>query len=139
MEGEKGLLTEQTQVLGERFASSDGMGADDFDRAIYFRHALFKPQRPKRVVVPKQQMRVFVQDGLQRNRIRQRKHNQIFLTASMEKGGQIRRFTITNRAKWAHRINVREGDYDNRGRSDGLSTGQQGVSQAKLFKAGDQS
>src|ERR1041385_8795052 len=117
------------QVLGEWFASSDGMRGDDFDGAIYFCHTFFEPQRPEWVVVPKQQMSVFMQDGLQRNGIRQGEHDQIFLTASMEKGRQIRRFATMYRAKGAHRINVGEGDYDDRRRSDGLSACQKRVSQ----------
>src|SRR5678815_2217863 len=82
-----------------------------------------------------QQVSVFMQDGLQGNRLRQREHNQIFVTAAMEKRRETCRFAASYREKWLHRGTVWKCQHHNRRRSHSLHPCQGQVGESELLEA----
>src|SRR5438034_703263 len=124
------------QMLGEWSAQSQRMSATNLEGAIDLRHAFLKPQRPEGVVVPEQQVRVFMKDRLQRYRLDQREHDQVFVAAVMEESGEIGRFAIAKGTERADRARIGKGENNNGHRSDGLCAGEQRVGLAELFEAG---
>src|SRR5256885_16754932 len=88
-------------MIVNRFANADATRAGEFKRGIDFCHALLEPERPEPLVMPKQKMRVFVKDDLERARVRfsQRERDQIFVAATLEKRAQIGRPALIERQK----------------------------------------
>src|SRR5438067_488563 len=101
------------QMLGEWSAQAQRMSARDFEGAIDFSHAFLEPQRPEGVIVPEQQVRVFVKDRLERYRFDQGEHDQVFVAATMEESGEVGWFAIAKGTERAHRGSIRKGENNN--------------------------
>ena len=90
------------------------------------------------VVMPEQQVGVFVEDDLhaceRRVGARQAEHDQVFVTAALEEGRQIGGLAIVKRQEWLQRFMVGKSHHHNRRRCHRLRPGQQGEGLAKLFQ-----
>src|ERR1043166_4537032 len=98
-----------------------------------FRHALLEPEGPERIVVPEQQMSVFVEYRLEGKGVGQWQDDQILVASSMEESRQTGRFALALRKERTHAGLVRKREHNDGRRSNGLSPGQYGVGLAKLF------
>src|SRR5260370_39618584 len=82
-------------------------------------------------------MSVFMKNGFQRNVLQQRKHNQVFIAATLEKCRQVRGPPMIEREVRLEGLLAGKNHHDNRRRSHSLRPRQQRIGLAELFEPFD--
>src|ERR1043165_10056043 len=86
-----------------RLANSNAVSTLSFKGGIDIRHSFSGPQRPEQIIVSQQQMRVFVEDAVERicAKFGKMETDQIFVAAPMEECREISGFSLIERKKWS--------------------------------------
>ncbi len=130
------MVRQETQMMFDGQAKPHFV-AGGVESGVNFGHALLQPQGPQAVVLPEQQVGIFVENGLHGPGIRagQREDNQIFIAAAFKKARQTDGFALVKGQKGLHGGEVGKAQHENRRRSDGLGPGKLGIGIPELFQS----
>jgi hypothetical protein len=108
-------LCQQTQMMFNRPGDFD-LVSGRLESGINLRHTFLEPERPDLIVMPEQQMRIFVINDIHVYKIRigarQCQHDQVLVAAANEKTGEIGGFALIERQKWLHGFVIGKSHYD---------------------------
>jgi len=126
-------------MSGGSFADANEASTGELKARIDFGYAFAQPERPNMLVMPKQQMGVFVENELERlgAAAAQGQDDKIFIAAAAEIGREADRFAFVKWKERDHIAMVGKGHYNYWRRSDRFRARHGGVGLAELLEARD--
>ena len=129
-------MLQEAQVALNRLADARAIAAVNLESGVDLGHPFGQPQWPVGLIMPQQQVGVFVKNDLEGAGLEtgQRQHHQVLVAAAAEERRQVGRLALVERQKRLHGGWIGKGHDDDRRRRHRLRSGQPGVSVAKLLE-----